>query len=174
MQPGEADFLVEATTLVPLLLYLDARRPPVPRLPKLLTRLAGTRPYLAALLQRRFPLLVVRALIRRECHLRRFSPVCAACAEKSRVGCEIIAELVAQVETPFGAAVLDDQLASGDEEQRRYMMMMGLTLLRHIDRRQRFYARYDPINLLLQTLASTLIDKKAVGDAIHTFRCRRL
>ena len=60
-------------------------------------------------------------------------------AEKARIGCEIVGNLMAQAETKFGASVLEDGLICvGDRAP--YALINALTLFRHIQRRQRLYA----------------------------------
>ncbi|KAI6241397.1 hypothetical protein M3Y99_00367600 [Aphelenchoides fujianensis] len=55
--------------------------------------------------------------------------------------------------------ILDEEYAVGGS-RRTYALMHGVAVIHHIDRRNRFYARYDPINALLKTFGETLVNRK--------------
>jgi hypothetical protein len=94
-------------------------------------------------------------LIRQPCLLKRFCNPCDLCIERARFGQEILTELIAQIDSAFGVAILEQHCSSADEKF-IYALLNGLILLRLTENRNRFIQRWRPIQTLLDKISDLL------------------
>lgn len=104
-------------------------------------------------------------LIRQPCIITRFSSSCMLCLERARFGVEILGDFVAEVDSPFGMGILEKLASKKETWDSDYTKIQSLIVLRHRERRNRFFNHFKA-HKVLDKLFNMLLDCKEVSHTV--------
>ncbi|KAL3099068.1 hypothetical protein niasHS_001056 [Heterodera schachtii] len=125
------------------------------RLCRALRRLARHQMGLQKMLEIDFYQMVIRHLIRRQCTLTRFAPLCTRCDFRRDFGRRLLGDHALLADSSMGEHLLlrlrlEEAVAGGAEWERVRSLAAALVLLRKDERRIRLHHNFQPIDVLLE------------------------
>lgn len=153
--------MIEESTLRTFLLFLsEVSFNAQDRHLRLLIRLTKSRLQLNTILKF-LPVMTTIILIRQPCLLKRFCSPCSHCSERTRYGLEILTELIAQTDGPFGIGILEQHCSFGGDSL-IHALLNGLVLLRLKEHSNRFIQRWKPVQTVLKRVSDILVKENTV------------